>query len=76
MQSFREPAADARPELKVSLPIPTDLLVSLASAPLLTTLVAGHAVARSLIQLGISSEELFRGDRMPTLPLLQHEAEF
>ncbi|MGD1899314.1 MAG: hypothetical protein ACFB16_20500 [Phormidesmis sp.] len=70
MQSFREPTANSLPDLKISLPVPADFLVSLASLPLMSILVSGHRLANSLTQLGTSSEELFRGDRLPSLPLL------
>ena len=70
MQSFRENNVIPRLEPKLSLPIPVDLAVSMASAPLLLALVAGQAALDRVIQLGVESEELFRGDRLPLLPLL------
>ncbi len=70
MQSFREPATATHIEPSISLPVPISLLISLASAPLLAALISGRTAAHSLIQIGISSEEIFRGDRLPTLPLL------
>ena len=73
MQSFRESNNIPRFDPKLSLPIPTDLAVSLASAPLLLTVVVGQALLSQLIQLGVESEELFRGDRLPLLPLLPNE---
>ncbi|MGB3572293.1 MAG: hypothetical protein WA783_12820 [Phormidesmis sp.] len=71
MQSFREPATATPHQLELSFPIPTRLILSLASAPLLVALVSSRVAAHSLIQLGISSEELFRGDRLPPLPPLK-----
>jgi hypothetical protein len=44
------------------------LSVSLASVPLLSALVTVHAVLDHLEQVGVSSEEIFRGDRLPVLP--------
>lgn len=71
MQSFREPATAASLQPEISFPIPISLMVGLASAPLLIALVSSRAAAHSLIQLGVSSEELFRGDRLPPLPPLK-----
>ena len=45
-----------------------ELLVSLATAPLLLTLMAARRLAEELQTTGIASEELFRGDRLPLLP--------
>ena len=70
MQSFRESNVMPRFEPRVSLPNPTDWVVSALSAPLLLALVSGQAAANHIIQLGIDSEEVFRGDRLPLLPLL------
>jgi len=47
----------------------TRLLVSLATGPFLLGLVAGRALEHLLQDLGKASEELFRGDRLPVLPL-------
>lgn len=74
MTSFREPETPSIPnslaDFKVSLPLPTHLAISATTAPLLGLLVSGHRVAHALTQLGVSSEEIFRGDRLPILPLL------
>lgn len=49
---------------------PTDLslLVSLATIPFLGVLVIGQMLNRQVQELGVASEELFRGDRLPLLP--------
>ena len=44
-----------------------DMVVSMMTAPLLLGLVTGRAIADGLTQLGTVSEELFRGERLPTL---------
>jgi hypothetical protein len=49
-------------------PISPLLGVSLASVPILSTLVTVHAVLNHLEQVGVGSEEIFRGDRLPVLP--------
>jgi hypothetical protein len=43
------------------------LLVSLAATPWLLTIVAIHATNQLLEQIGLSSEEIFRGDRLPVI---------
>ncbi|MGB3788063.1 MAG: hypothetical protein WA949_08635 [Phormidesmis sp.] len=57
-------------DLAIALPLPTDIVISLAMLPLLAALVSSQAAIRTLSELGSSSEELFRGSRLPTLPLL------
>lgn len=47
--------------------IPVELLVGLATAPLLVALVGGKALSDAVTSLGQLSEELFRGDRLPLL---------
>ncbi len=48
-------------------PIPTDFLLSLATGPLILGVLATEAVGSWLQATGISSEEVFRGDRLPLL---------
>jgi hypothetical protein len=43
------------------------LLVSLAVTPWLAAIVSAHAVSDAIEQLGLASEEIFRGDRLPVL---------
>jgi hypothetical protein len=43
------------------------LLVSVAAMPWLVTIVTLQAVSGFLEQLGLASEEIFRGDRLPVL---------
>lgn len=47
--------------------IPTSLLLSLATAPLLVGVLCGKASIKFLQALGEASEEVFRGDRLPVL---------
>ncbi len=58
------------PGPKLVLPLPTELVISLTMLPMLAVLVSGQVAVRTLGQIGSSSEELFRGTRLPTLPLL------
>ena len=43
------------------------LLVSLAATPCLLAIVAIQATSQLLEQAGLSSEEIFRGDRLPVI---------
>ncbi|MGC1310464.1 MAG: hypothetical protein WA885_24805 [Phormidesmis sp.] len=70
MQSFREPSARSHPTLSIPLPLATDLALGLGTVPLLLLLASSRLVAEGLTQLGQQSEEVFRGDRLPTLPLM------
>jgi hypothetical protein len=47
--------------------IPTDLFVSLAVAPVLLGVLSMQAILSWLEEVGIASEEVFRGDRLPIL---------
>jgi hypothetical protein len=49
------------------LPVPSDILLSLAALPMLGGLVAGKAAAEFISSIGIESEEVFRGSRLPVL---------
>ncbi|HBL59960.1 MAG TPA: hypothetical protein DDZ80_16225 [Cyanobacteria bacterium UBA8803] len=60
--------------LKTAIPqttqaeIPTDLLLSLATGPLLLGVLSIQALGSWLHTAGMASEEVFRGDRLPILP--------
>jgi hypothetical protein len=43
------------------------LLVSLAATPWLAAIVSARAAGGFIEQLGLASEEVFRGDRLPVL---------
>jgi hypothetical protein len=49
------------------------LLVSIAATPWLVTIVTLNAASGLLEQLGLASEEIFRGDRLPVLHLPVNE---
>lgn len=44
-----------------------DVVVSMMTGPFLLGLIGARAIADGLTQLGLASEELFRGERLPTL---------
>ncbi len=50
------------------------LLVSIAATPWLVTIITLNAASGLLEQLGLASEEIFRGDRLPVLHLPVSEA--
>lgn len=56
------------PSAPHSLP-PSQWLLSALTPPLLGSLVVGDALLARLVELGQMSEELFRGDRLPLLPV-------
>ncbi|XGV98476.1 MAG: hypothetical protein ACAF41_05980 [Leptolyngbya sp. BL-A-14] len=47
--------------------VPPEILLSVATVPLLVALVGGRALAEGVRELGLFSEEIFRGDRLPVL---------
>lgn len=73
MQSFREKSDSSLPKPSISLPLAVDLTISLSTLPLIALLIGSRAAADSLTRLGQASEELFRGDRLPSLPLMKVE---
>lgn len=55
--------------------MPTDLLLSLATGPMLLGILAAQAVGSWLQSVGLASEEVFRGDRLPVLHVPDLERE-
>lgn len=45
----------------------SSVVISLMTGPLLVTLMGVRALSDALEQVGIASEELFRGERLPNL---------
>ncbi|MEG4058298.1 MULTISPECIES: hypothetical protein [unclassified Microcoleus] len=56
------------------LPVPSDILLSLVALPMLGGLVVAKAAAEFVASIGVESEEVFRGSRLPVLnfPQSQH----
>ncbi|NJK74167.1 MAG: hypothetical protein HC942_08680 [Microcoleus sp. SU_5_6] len=54
------------PKLKICL-VSSDILLSLAALPLLGGLLAAKAAAEFVGAIGVESEEVFRGSRLPVL---------
>jgi hypothetical protein len=55
-------AASSAPQL-----VTPSLLVSLAATPCLLAIVAIRATSEVLERIGVTSEEIFRGDRLPVI---------
>ncbi len=45
----------------------SDLALSVATVPVLALLVTGQAIVKTVQDLGMMSEEIFRGDRLPPI---------
>ncbi len=54
--------------MKVQSPIPSQFVLSILAPSYLVTYQWGESLAQSIIDLGCWSEEILRGDRLPTLP--------
>lgn len=67
VESPRPNLQAAKAPNRQSVKISSDILLSLATVPLLAGLLASKAVGECLKSLGSDSEEVFRGDRLPLL---------
>lgn len=47
----------------------SDVLVSLLTPPVLLSILAARTLTSALQEVGLASEELFRGDRLPSLTI-------
>lgn len=55
--------------MKRSFTVPSDLIISALTLPILAGILGAQAAVDLLRQLGLISEELFRGERLPTLSM-------
>lgn len=55
------------PTVGLCQPWCTDLLIGLLVPPVLGGVVVAQALTDGLVQAGLVSEQLFRGERLPTL---------
>ena len=55
------------------LPVPSDILLSLVALPMLGGLLATKAAAEFVVSVGVESEEIFRGSRLPVLNFPQSQ---
>jgi hypothetical protein len=51
------------------------VVISLMTGPLLVTLIGARALSDVLTQVGLASEELFRGERLPTLQNVPYQSD-
>lgn len=52
---------------RVNIPGASSVVISLMTGPLIAGLMGARALSDLLIQAGVASEEIFRGERLPTL---------
>jgi len=55
------------------LPVPSDILLSLVALPMLGGLVVAKAAVEFVASIGVESEEVFRGSRLPVLNFPQSQ---
>ncbi|MEG4209562.1 hypothetical protein [Microcoleus sp. S13_B4] len=55
------------------LPVPSDILLSLVALPMLGGLLVAKAAAEFVGSIGVESEEVFRGSRLPVLNFPQSQ---
>ncbi|NJR50811.1 MAG: hypothetical protein HC780_15830 [Leptolyngbyaceae cyanobacterium CSU_1_3] len=56
-------------QIPQSFKLNPEILLGMATLPVLVGLVGIQAIAQTVHELGVLSEELFRGDRLPVLDL-------
>lgn len=59
---------ESKTQMKVSLPVPAQYLLSILAPSYLLTHQGADSIIQTLMAIGSSSEEVFRGDRLPPLP--------
>ncbi|MCG8367987.1 MAG: hypothetical protein MJA27_32235 [Pseudanabaenales cyanobacterium] len=52
-----------------TLPVSSELLISLATGPMLLGILSAKSLSEFGRQIGLASEEMFRGDRLPVLKM-------
>ena len=50
------------------------MVLSMMTGPVLLGLISAQAIAEGFTQIGLASEEFFRGERLPVLPTPPQEA--
>jgi hypothetical protein len=67
------PTDQPQPKNAGSIAFPQDWLLSFATTPLLIAVLGTKAVHEMLLNFSSSSEEVFRGDRLPVLHFPQSD---
>lgn len=75
MTSAHTKRLETTPVSQSQSPIPTDFLLSVAVGPMLLGVLATDALLSWLTSVGISSEEVFRGERLPVLHIPEPKLE-
>ncbi len=66
--SGRAPTAPTPSPRTIPSQLVTPALLVMATPPCLLAIVVLRAIGESLEQVGLTSEEIFRGDRLPVIP--------
>ena len=61
---------------QMNIPGTPSMVISLMTGPLLITLIGARALSDALTQLGLASEELFRGERLPILQSVPNQTDY
>lgn len=67
MQPFRSSSAEINVPTVPIEGVKSEVLVSLATVPCLGILILGRTAIHWIHQLGVASEEVFRGERLPVI---------
>jgi hypothetical protein len=73
IQPTSQPQLDAQTSSEPQLKIPSDWLISLATTPILLMLGGSKVLVDAVLDLSQTSEEVFRGDRLPVLKFPQEQ---
>lgn len=75
MQTPSEPQLDPQTSSEPQPKMPSDWLISLATTPILLMLGGSKVLLDTVLDLSQTSEEVFRGDRLPVLKFPQEQQE-
>ena len=64
------PAPDQPKGLHLSKELPTELVIGALVPPVLLGLLASRLAADVMTQVGLISEQIYRGERLPTLNVM------
>ncbi|EAW37106.1 hypothetical protein [Lyngbya sp. PCC 8106] len=68
MQSRDQTPSEASPDDETQgMKIPSDFLLSVATAPLMLVLMGGKFMSNTMLEMSRSSEAVFQGERLPVL---------
>jgi len=70
-----EPSSTIPQTQPFTAPVGPEILLSLAVPTVLCGLACARTLGETIASLGITSEEIFRGDRLPPIPRLGSQEE-